>query len=213
MSTADKTRRPYDSTRRRESAERRRVAILASALRLFGERGYSATTITAIAQDADAAPETVYKAFGGKPGLVRAIVERGLLGSGSLPAEDRSDLAQATSTDSAALFRRFGELSREVTPRVAPVLRIMRDAAASGDEEMVSLLADISDRRHARMLRNAKNLHSRGFLREGISPERAADVMWVYTDTQLYDDLVEQRGWSLEDYGGFIAQALSAALS
>jgi AcrR family transcriptional regulator len=213
MPPADKSRRRYDATRRRELAGLRRQAILESSLRLFVERGYAGTTITAIAQDAGTAPETIYKAFGGKPGLVGAIVETGLLGSGELPAEARSDSAQATAVDSAALFRRFGELACEVAPRVAPVLRIIRDAAASGDDEMVRLLAEVSDQRRARMLHNAQNLRSRGFLREGITPERAADVMWTYTDTRLYDDLVAQRGWSLAEYGDFIAQALGAALS
>ena len=35
--------------------------------------------------------DTIYKAFGGKPGLVRAIRERALQGDGPEPAEARSD--------------------------------------------------------------------------------------------------------------------------
>src|SRR3954453_21208851 len=120
MPSSDKSPRRYDSTRRREQAHLRRRAILASALRLFVDRGYASTTIAAIAQDAGTAPETVYKAFGGKPGIVRAIVETAFRGSGSPPAETRSDAAQATALDSKALFRQFGEFTREVSPAVAP---------------------------------------------------------------------------------------------
>src|SRR5258707_968790 len=42
-------KRQYDASRRREAAARTREAILNAALALFGERGYAATPMTAIA--------------------------------------------------------------------------------------------------------------------------------------------------------------------
>ncbi|MGH3646029.1 MAG: TetR/AcrR family transcriptional regulator [Micromonosporaceae bacterium] len=48
-------------------------------------RGYAATTLAAIAREAGVSVETIYKAFGGKSGLVRALYERGLTGIGPVP--------------------------------------------------------------------------------------------------------------------------------
>ena len=70
-----KGKRSYDSSRRRERARLTREAVLDTAQRLFLEEGYAATTITSIAGDAGVSVETIYKAFGGKPGLVKEIPE------------------------------------------------------------------------------------------------------------------------------------------
>ena len=86
-----KTKRPYDSAGRRGQAERSRATILDTAQRLFLEDGYATTTMAAIATAADVSVETIYKSFGSKTGLVRAIRDRGLAGAGPRPADERSD--------------------------------------------------------------------------------------------------------------------------
>ena len=55
---------------------------------------------------------------------------------------------------------------------------------------MHGLLANVESERYARMQHNAGNVAKRGFLRDDVTPQRAADVMWTYTDTRLFDDLV-----------------------
>ena len=65
-------KRPYDASRRQEQARRTRDRIVDAAERRFLRDGYAATTIAAIAADADVSADTIYKTFGGKPGLVRA---------------------------------------------------------------------------------------------------------------------------------------------
>src|SRR3954451_968509 len=84
--------RRYDGTRRQDQARRRQQAVLDAAESLFFELGYTAATIVGIAAAAGVSPETIYKSFGGKPGLVRALRSRALLGIGDVPAEHRSDL-------------------------------------------------------------------------------------------------------------------------
>ena len=53
--------------RREERARERRQRVVDAASRLFGERGYVATTVEAIAREAAVAPATVYQAFGTTP--------------------------------------------------------------------------------------------------------------------------------------------------
>ena len=85
-----KPKRSYDGSRRRERARERRARIVAVAERLFLRDGYSATTIAAIAGAAGVSADTIYKAFGGKPGLVRAIRDTALAGEQPLPEIGRA---------------------------------------------------------------------------------------------------------------------------
>src|SRR5438105_10832712 len=94
-----KPKRRYDSVRRREQARQTREAILETARRLFLTNGFAPTTIAAIAQEARVSVDTIYKTFGGKPGLVRAISQHALAGQQPIPAEARSDALQASEPD------------------------------------------------------------------------------------------------------------------
>jgi AcrR family transcriptional regulator len=85
-----KPKRSYDSARRREQARQTREAILDTASRLFLSDGFAPTTIAAIAAGAGVSVDTVYKTFGGKPGLVRAMCHQALAGERPVPAETRS---------------------------------------------------------------------------------------------------------------------------
>lgn len=205
-------RRTYDASRRRALAEEARQNVLARAREFFLNKGYGGTTIAEIAKAAGVSPESVYKNFGGKPGLVRAIQEQSLLGAGGPPAEERSDLAQLTATDPRALMDRFGRFTAEISPLDAPIVLLIRDAAASGHPGMAELLKDIDDARYRRMLHNAHQIVGRGLLRPGLSPEEAADVMFTCTTAELYESLVIKRGWTPERYGAFIAATLAANL-
>src|SRR5947199_8202880 len=92
-------KRSYDASRRQERARRSRATIIESAERLFLRDGYSATTVAAIAAEAGISADTIYKSFGGKPGLIRAIRARALEGEGPVSAEQRSDALQARESD------------------------------------------------------------------------------------------------------------------
>jgi AcrR family transcriptional regulator len=211
MSAKVKRTRRYDSARRQEGAERRRAAVVEAARRLFVRDGFAATTIARIAEDAGVSEEMVYKAFGNKIALVRAIRDRALAGEGPVHAERRSDKMQASQHDPRTIIRGWGVLTMEVAPRVAPVLLLVRDAAAS-DPELARLQEEMDASRLTRMTHNARTLLKDGHLREGITLDAATDVLWTYSSPELYELLIIRRGWSLERYGRFIADAMIAAL-
>jgi AcrR family transcriptional regulator len=177
----------------------------------FLRGGFAATTIAAIAAEAQVSVETIYKAFGGKPGLVRAICDAALAGEGPVPAEARSDQLQLHEPDPRRIVRGWGELTVEVAPRIAPIMLLVRSAAAA-DPEMAGLLAEIDAARLSRMTRNARNLAAAGHLRHDITVEQAGEVMWMYSSPELYELLVVTRGWPPERYGALIAEAMIAAL-
>lgn len=208
---AVKLKRPYDSARRREQARQTREAILDTARRLFLSDGFAATTIAAIAASAGVSVDTIYKAFGGKPGLVRAICQQALAGEGPVPAEARSDALQASERDPREIIRGWGALTIEIAPRIAPILLLVR-AAAAADPVMASLQSELNAQRLERMTHNARNLAASGHLREDLTAELAGEILWTYSSPELYELLVLMRRWSLERYGAFIADAMIAAL-
>ena len=210
-SPAVNTRRRYDSSGRRERARQTRGQILDAAQELFLTDGYAATTVAAIAASAHVSVETIYKSFGGKPGLVQAIVEKGLAGEGPIPTEQRSDHIRDTEPDPRRILTAWGTFTTEIGPRTAPILTLARDAATS-DPEVAATLEQLSAARHQRMTLNARRLADADHLRPGITIDEAADILWTYSSPELYDLLVRQRGWQAEHYGRFVGQALINAL-
>lgn len=206
-----KPKRRYDSSGRQAQARRNRQVILDAAQRHFLEGGYAATTIAAIAAEAGVSVETIYKAFGGKPGLVRAIYDRGLAGQQPVPAYQRADEMRERETDPRAIMRNWGTIASEVSSVVSPIARLVR-AAATSDPDMAALLRANNDVREQRARHHARFLKRRGYLREGVSLAQATDILWTCTSDELYDLLVTQRGWSAPQYGRFLADYMIATL-
>jgi AcrR family transcriptional regulator len=204
------TRRRYDSSGRRERARQTRDQISGIAKEMFLADGYADTTVAAIAAAAHVSVETIYKGFGGKPGLVRAIIEKGLAGEGPVPAEQRSDHIRDTEPDARRIFAAWGAFTAEVGPRVFPILQLARDAAS--DPEVAAALEEISAARLERMTVNAAGLATAGHLRPGITVGQAADIMWAINSPELFELLVLHRGWTYERYGQLIAQVLTSTL-
>src|SRR5690242_7034611 len=129
-----KTSRAYDSTRRREQARQNRQTVLQAAARMFKAAGYGMTTMGSIANAAGVSVETVYKAFGNKAGLLRAIAEDALAGPGAIPTMQLSDEAAAQASDPDALIERWAQFYSEVTPRLAPVVLLIRAATVGSPD-------------------------------------------------------------------------------
>jgi AcrR family transcriptional regulator len=204
-------RRSYNVEGRRAQAGRTQAVVLDAAERSFLANGYAATTIGSIASAAQVSVETIYKAFGGKPGLVRAIRERRLAGRGPVPAESRSNRTRDTEADPRKIVAEWGRLTAEVAPLVSPILLLVRDAAAA-DPEMATLTAELDADRLQRMTLNARVLHRAGHVKGGISLAAAADVLWTYSSPELYELLVLKRGWTPKRYGAFVGDSIAAAL-
>jgi AcrR family transcriptional regulator len=204
-------KRRYNASGRQARAARNRAAIIDVAEQQFLENGYATTTIAAIAAEVGVSDHTIYKAFGGKPGLIRAIRERALEGEGPLPAEQRSDQLHDEGRDAPSVIAGWGRLAIEVMPRVAPVLLLIRDAATT-DPDVRGLQAEMDADRLRRMTDNARRLRAEGHLRAGLTLTEAADVLWTYSAPELYELLVLRRGWPLARYGTFLTRSMCDAL-
>jgi AcrR family transcriptional regulator len=204
-------KRSYDVARRAEQARQGRERILEVARAELLSRGYVATTMRLIAERAGLSAETVYKAFGGKPGLIRAIYEKALAGRGPVPAPRRSEAMVARARGPQEVAREWGRLTAEVSPLASPILLLLRSAAAD-DPELAALLRQSDDQRLQRMRFNARSIARRGFLRPGISVERAADLLWALTAPELYELFVVRRGFSAKKLGELVGAVIASSV-
>jgi AcrR family transcriptional regulator len=203
-----KKRRKYDSTSRSEAAKTTRESIIHSARTVFLEKGYAAATMPAIAMAAGTALDTVYATMGKKPALFRLLIEMAISGSDrAVPAEERDYVREIRAeTDAAQKLRLYAAALGRIQPRLAPLIRVLQ-GAASLDSELEGVWQGISQRRADNMRLLAKDLAATGRLRSGLSESKAADIIWSMNSPEFYLLLVEQRGWSLEEYARWLGDA------
>ncbi len=133
MAEGVKSRRRYDSPRRRAQAAATRSEILEAAQRLFERQGYAATTMAAIATEAGVALKTVYVAFETKSGLLRALWHLLLRGDqDDAPVGERSWYQEVIEEpDPERQLRLNARNSRMVKQRAGALMEVIRNAAAA----------------------------------------------------------------------------------
>jgi AcrR family transcriptional regulator len=203
--------RQYDSSRRQARAQESRAAVLRAALDRFLEQGYSSTTIAQVAGDADVSVETVYKTFGNKAGLLKAVFDVAVAGDDEpVPMVERDDIQRVIAEpDAARKLALYFDHFVDTMPRTAPVQLLVRDAAATNDDARAVWQQLRSEQLEA-MTQFARDLDATGQLR--VPATTARDLLWTYHSLELYELLVLERGWSRKRYRAFLLDALVAAL-
>ena len=205
-------KRSYDASGRQARAQAAFSDTLDVAERLFLADGYTGTTVSAIASASGVSEATIYKTYGGKAALARAVCHRALRGApADTPAEERSNALRASASGH-TVAEGWGRLAMEVSSRVAPVALVLRNAAAT-DSEAASLYDELEGQRLERMKDNARFLHDAGFLREDVSVKEAADVLWMSAAPEIYELLVLRRGWSLARFGRQVTRTVRSIMT
>jgi AcrR family transcriptional regulator len=166
-----------------------------------------------VAAEAGVAIQTVYKAFGNKPGLVKAIVDVAIVGDDEpVPMMEREFVRKnIAETDPAKKLRDFGAHLAAVAPRANALALVVRDAAAA-DPAAAEVWHQLLTERLAGMTAFAHHLRDGKYLRAGVTAEEARDVLWTYSSVEQWDLLVNQRGWATKRYGRWIGNQLVGAL-
>jgi AcrR family transcriptional regulator len=196
-------KRRYDTTRRRQAAARTRVAILEAARQLFSERGYAATSMTAIADQAGVALDTVYAAVGRKPELARLLIESAISGTDQAISAEQRDYVRAiqAAPDAETKIAIYAAAITAIAPRMALVLGIIQQAAAT-EPDLAALWREIAERRAGNMHLFVADLAAVASLR--LDPGEAADIVWATNAAEMYQLLVGQRGWTPQRYERFL---------
>jgi AcrR family transcriptional regulator len=215
MEPAVKPRRQYDSRRRREQAAQTRRDIEAAADKLFRERGYVGTSMPAIAAEAGVVVETVYRAFGSKARLFKAVIEAALAGGSERaelqPAERPAIRAVIEETDPRRKLELYAATQPGVHGRSSPLYRVLV-AAADSDPELRDVLDGMEARRLHGLGGLAAQLAEIRALRSNLSVDDARDIIWTLCSTPVHDLLVRERGWTSQKYRDWLAVALKREL-
>lgn len=205
--TSPSPRRRYNASRRRLAAEQTRRSIMEASRQLFLEHGYAGTTMPAIAEAAGVALDTVYAAIGPKPVLFRHLIELAISGEDQpVPAEEREYVrAILAEPDPHRKIARYAHAVRMIQPRLAPLFQVLRESAR-GEPELAALWIEIAERRAANMRLFVMDVATAGGLREDVTVDEAADLVWAMNAPEFYLLLVDERGWDPERFEHWLTE-------
>jgi AcrR family transcriptional regulator len=201
-------KREYHSSRRQRQAAQTRADVLAAARRLFSARGYAATTLEAIAAEAEVSEATVYAGFGSKRGILLAFQQL---------MEENTDLGER-----ARAFHAAGTPAEQIAVAVSISLSF---PARHADLIAVLLSArgmdpDVDEFLHRGLVQEhrgawsmvASVLASQGALRPGLTEQEAGDLAAALTRPEIYLILSGEFGWSPDRITEMLTTVVRSAL-
>jgi AcrR family transcriptional regulator len=206
MATPD---RIYTSPLRDDQARLTRRRVIDAARDLFLSRGYTGTTVGAIAHGAAVSVQTVYNSVGNKAAVLTAVYETALAGDDAPVAIAERPTFQSVLTETSArrCLTRYAALGRELGERAAPMVAMILAEAGNPD---LRELVDIGERQRAEGTATvARHIADRFGLAPGLTVDEAADILWTLTAPETTIRLVHRRGWSWERYEAWLADAMA----
>jgi len=200
--------------RAQQSALTRAVVISAARVLFFEEGGYARTSMSAIAQAAGVSVQTIYNTFGSKSGLLKAVFDTTLAGDDEpIPMGRRPEfLAMEREQDPSAFLHHYARIAAMLMKRLGPFYARIREGAGAGDPDLTALLETTAKERLVGATEVVDSLRRLGPLRPGLTAARARDIVWTHTSYELWDLLVNQRGWSARAYSDYLGTSMSRAL-
>lgn len=169
---------------------------------LFVTKGWAATGMREVASTAGVALETVYSHFSSKRGLLRAVADQAVAGDDAPVAlAQRPEFLAMGHGRRAARIRAAARLLTAVQLRTTPVATLLRQAAPADDE--------IAEMLHSTRERQRQDVATALELIVGRPPtEPERDGMWAIVSPEVYLLLVEESGWTPQQYGAWVEATL-----
>ena len=204
---------PERGMRRREQARATRRRIIDAGLDLFLRQGYAVTTLEQIAGQAGVAVQTVYFHFGNKRTVLKEIVDVVAVGDDEPVALlDRPWMQRfRAEPDARRALTLWIHSSRAIFARVAPIMRIVRDAAGA-DPDMTAQWDVNQQQRFTAHHTLAQHLADRHGLRQGLTVTKAADIIFALLSLDVYLLLTVERGWTPAQWERWITGTLTDAV-
>ena len=199
-------RRQYRSGLREQQAAATRRAVVDAARGLFVANGWAATGMREVASAAGVAVETVYSHFSSKRGLLQAVLDVAVTGDDAPAAlAERDDFLALGKGPRRARIRAAARVLTAIQVRTAPVNALLRQAAPA-DEDVAEMLRTTRE--------NQRIDHVAAFeLVNGRAPSRTErDSSWAIASPEVYLLLVEESGWSPEEYEAWIAELMERVI-
>ena len=202
--TPDRRRRGADTRRRVEEA----------AARLFTSRGYTATSVQAIAEAAGVHVQTIYLAYGTKAAVLAASAARLVAGEED-PETHPGERRWAREIEAAADPRRKIELYVrhivDVAARTTPLVDVLR-ATAPAEPEAAAFLVHMEEGRREGPLQLLGPLAETGAARPGLTAADIADIAFALASQDMLRALVTMRGWERDRAAAWLSATLCREL-
>ena len=190
-------------TYRQVQAAETRIRIARAARRLFAAQGYGATSIDAIAKEAGVATRTVYSAFGTKREILSLICDRWLQEAGAI---ERAEQVFAIADPVDRLRGAAGWLTNLYSAGFDVVL--IFEAATDESPETKALLRSKLAGRNQVMDAMIASLED--VLR--VPLKQAQAIYRALAAPGVYQELVDESGWTPEEFETFVADSLHRQL-
>lgn len=193
---------------RRERSRLTRARVVSAAARLFEDRGYLATTIEEVAEDAGVAVQTVYYVFGTKRNLLAAVLETSIAGDlEPVAVLERGWVDELRAEDDATVaVERLVEATVGIVARSTPIYEVVRRASA--DPDVSALLETTRERRRRDQRELIEILWHAGHLHPDVDVDTAADLLYGLMNEEVFQLLIRDCGWSVEQFRSWATSLL-----
>lgn len=187
---------------------------MAAARTLFVERGYAATSIEAISVHAGIPQATVYRLFGSKVGILKALLDTSIAGDDQPVAVPRRPVVATlfAEPDPTRLLAGFARFTAAINERTHDVYRVLL-SAADADAAAAELLREVQHQRLRGQREIARTLARRGSLRTGLPERDAIDIVHALMSPEVFRLLVVDRRWSVSRYRRWLGDTLVQQLT
>ncbi|HEY7135257.1 MAG TPA: TetR/AcrR family transcriptional regulator [Acidimicrobiia bacterium] len=186
--------RKYEQRLRAERADATRRRILDAVGQRLREAPTEPVSLDQVARLAKVARSTIYLVFGSRAGLFDAFSE---------DLWERTGLADLTSAvahpDAREHLRGGLRASAQMYAAERDVYRVLFSMAALDPDSVGGAIAKKEENRRGGMLHLARRLDEQGLLRDDVTAEDAAHVLWVLASFDAFDLLFTGRKLSLDD--------------
>jgi AcrR family transcriptional regulator len=198
---------------RADQARETRRRIVAAAAEQFVTRGYGATVLDQVAEQAGVAVQTVYFHFRNKPTLLKEALDVAAVGDDEpVPLLERPWVTEIRQEpDPRRIIDLWLTGGRDVLERVAPLMRVVRSATGT-DPELAAQWDTHQEQTRTAHAMLVDLLAERGALRPGLDAGEARDLAFVLSNAETYLQFSDVCGWTLEQWQHRIGATLAAAL-
>ena len=198
--------RRYESPLRAAQAEETRRRVVETGSRLLSDKGWAGTSMREVAREAGVSVETIYATVGSKADLLQVAMDVAVVGDDApVPLAGRPE------------FRRLGEgtprdrlaaaagLMEQINRRGAALHHVLEEGARSEPR----LAGPLRVRRANRWQTTRVGMEA---VLGRAAETHEVDEVYVVVGPDTYRTLVEECGWSREQYTVWLADALARLL-
>jgi len=188
-------KRSYNQKARAENAAETRRRIIEVTRDLLTRSPLESVSLPAIAAEAGVARSTVYTIFGSREGLMVAVAED-LLERGGFARIGQAlrgpDVVRAFEVSMDVAMELYSQ-EHEVSWALLSLAAVDRDASSAA--------ARLNFGRRDGMRKIAQRMHDQGVLRDDVTVDEAADVLWLITSFETFGQLYRDRSLTPQQVG------------